>query len=79
MDSLALKIRMGVCAARYTGNRINGFIRLKPHVQLLFLRRHGRIFERTIAEHHVVVCIQIFRVNCYRLLKFLNRFLVLAL
>ena len=63
MNALPLDIRVRVGAAGDAGNSVNGFIRLKPCIQLLCLRCHYLILECTIAQHHIVVGIQILRID----------------
>ena len=69
MDALTLDIRVRVGATGDAGDSINGFIRLKPQIQLLLLRCHYFILECTIAQHHVVVGVQILWIDRQRFLK----------
>ena len=55
MDALTFDIRVRVGATGDAGDSVNGFIYLKPRIQLLLLRCHYFILECTIAQHHVVV------------------------
>ena len=79
MDALAFDIRIRVGATGDPGDGVNRFIRLKPRVQFPCLRRHHLILERTVTQRHVVVGVQILRVNRQRLLKFCKRRFILSL
>ena len=78
MDGLALEIVLGVSAQIRTGKCLCRFVRLESQVSFLEFRRSLRLSQPRIAEHQVVVGLQVFGIDRKCGLEFPNCFGVAA-
>ncbi len=79
MDRLALQIVEWMLLAVRTGERLRGFVFLEAHVPLLVRRGQLVVAEARVAEHQVVICFQVFRIDGDRPEEFVARLGVTAL
>ena len=61
------------------GDGLRRFVRLEPFVERALSRRARRVSEPLIAEHQIVVGLQVFRIDGQHTVERDDRFLVLAL
>src|SRR3974390_614116 len=73
VDRLALVIVLGMCLAVSAGQRLRGLIGFESQVAILMLGGHLFVAQPGVAQHQVVVGLQIFGIDRQRLLKFLHR------
>ena len=63
----------GCSLAVRSGQRLRGFICLEAQIALLVLVGIQFVAQARVAEHQIVVCLQIFRIDRKRLLEFFHR------
>ena len=72
MDGLALQVVVGMGLAVGSGEGLRRFIGLEAEIALLVIIGAGFVAEAGVAEHQVVVGLQIFGIDRKRLLEFLD-------
>ena len=73
VDLLPLVVVFGRFEPIRSGDGLRGLVRLEPRVQDLFTRGERRVAGSLVAEHQVVMRLEIFRVDAQDLLKRHNR------
>ena len=72
MDGLALVVVFGVGLAIGAGQGLGGFVGFEAEVAFLVLVGAGFVAEAGVAEHEVVVGLEIFRIDGEGLLEFFD-------
>src|SRR5258708_1532998 len=63
MDRLALVVVFGMGLTIWASNSLRGFVRLEAQITSLMVLGLLLVSQAAIAEHQVVMCLQVFRVN----------------
>ena len=72
MNRLALVVVFGMSLAVRPGDGLSRFIGLESQIPRLVFVRLSVVAQAVVAEHQVVMCLQIFGINGKCLLEFLN-------
>src|SRR4051812_6205688 len=79
VNRLALVVVFGMRHAELTRDRLRGLIRLKTQIAFLMLFGAGGLSESGVAEHQVVMSLEVFRIDLQNLLKLGDGFRVFLL